>query len=36
MQHTQGAQMIFAVSELYFEAIRQDTTPEHLNVRLQL
>jgi hypothetical protein len=23
--------MIFAVSEMYFEAVRQDTTPEHMS-----
>jgi hypothetical protein len=24
------------VPEIYFEAVRQDTTPEHLDIKLQL
>jgi hypothetical protein len=36
LTHTEWAQMIFTVSEIYFEAVRQDTTPEHLDVKLQL
>jgi hypothetical protein len=34
--NTIWAQMIFTISEIYFEAIRQDTTARRLDIELQM
>jgi hypothetical protein len=28
--------MIFTISEIYWEEIRQDTTPDYLHIKLQM
>jgi hypothetical protein len=34
--HTDSAQIILTISDIYFEAIKQDTTLQHLNIKLKL